>query len=330
MQNELLPIPEAPAALREAAQIGTLVPFVGAGVSRLAGCPDWDTLANETLRLLNDQREFSHAQLDQVKHLSPRVKLSIALSLTKEKSIPIDFRHLLHPTPRKEHDQGRRIYSHLSKLSTTFVTTNYDEWLDEDLPASSGALVEGDMATADNLPQARTIYHKPEDLTAASLNQENVVIHLHGSAKHPDGMILTTPQYVQHYANDRRSADDFLENYVLTFLEYLFENKTVLFVGYGLAELEILEYVIVKAGRKKVKGLQPKHFLLQGFYSHERELMASMRTYYRECGIELVPFLKDQEGWTQLIDVLESFGDSIPTSRPTVVQEFKEMEALLE
>ena len=138
-------------------------------------------------------------------------------------------------------------------------------------------------------------------------------------------MILTTPHYVQHYANDRKSQ----ENIVLTFLEDLFRDKTVLFIGYGLAELEILEYLIVKT-RTKDKGLQLRHFLLQGFYSHERELMVSMRTYYRECGIELVPFLKDQGGWEQLINVLESWSKGVPTSAPLVSQQLKEMESLLD
>ena len=184
-------------------------------------------------------------------------------------------------------------------------------------------------ATADSAPNPRTVYYKLHDLTAANLNQENVVIHLHGSAKHQPGMILTTRQYVQHYAHDRCSTDGDPENVVLTFLEALFRNKTVLFVGYGLDELEILEYVIVKARTTRAHRLQPQHFLLQGFYSHERQLMVSMRTYYRECGIELLPFLKDQAGWGQLINVLESFGHSVPASQPMVLQEFKEMEALL-
>ena len=138
-------------------------------------------------------------------------------------------------------------------------------------------------------------------------------------------MILTTPHYVQHYANDRKSQ----ENIVLTFLEDLFRDKTVLFIGYGLAELEILEYLIVKT-RTKEKGLQPRHFLLQGFYSHERELMVSMRTYYRECGIELVPFLKDKGGWEQLVNVLESWSKTVPASAPLVSQQLKEMESLLD
>jgi len=51
------------------------------------------------------------------------------LALQAESKIPIDFRALLHRQERREHAIGRRLYSHLSKLGRTFVTTNYDEWL---------------------------------------------------------------------------------------------------------------------------------------------------------------------------------------------------------
>ena len=53
--------------------------------------------------------------------------------------------------------------------------------------------------------------------------------------------------YVRHYANDRFPRGAKAENNVLTFLEFLFTQKNVLFVGYGLDELEVLEYVIGKA-----------------------------------------------------------------------------------
>ena len=138
---------------------------------------------------------------------------------------------------------------------------------------------------------------------------------------------MTTPNYVQHYANDRGTSDGNQENEVLTFLEHLFTYKTVLFVGYGLEEMEILEYIILKA--RTASGMEIRHFLLQGFFSHERELMINLNSYYGECGIHLIPFLKDQEGWDQLVNVLESFGESVPASSAMVLQQFKEMEALL-
>ncbi len=143
-------------------------------------------------------------------------------------------------------------------------------------------------------------------------------------------MILTTRHYLQHYANDRRTTDHDPENYVLTFLEHLFTHKTVLFVGYGLDELEVLEYIVVKAPAAQKSGLQPRHFLLQGFYSHERALMENMRIYYREFGIQIIPFLKDTRDWGQLIHVLDAFARSLPASTSTHLRDFRDMEALLD
>jgi SIR2-like domain len=58
---------------------------------------------------------------------------------------------------------------------------------------------------------------------------------------------MTTREYITRYRNDRFDSDAARENRTLTFLDHLFANKTVLFVGYGLEDLEILEYVIQKA-----------------------------------------------------------------------------------
>ena len=306
-----------------------MIPFVGAGASRLAGCPDWNEFANATLQVFVERGQFNYAQLEQVKHLAPRIRLSIARSLQVTTGIPIDFRDLLHREPPTNHTNGRRLYAHLSKIGRTFVTTNYDEWLDEELPDVEADFVGPSQALAESIPRPRTVFYKPPDLTVANLNRDDAVIHLHGSVKYPQGMILTTPDYVRHYANDRRTTGRDTANYVLAFLEHLFRYKTVLFVGYGLEELEILEYIIVKARPTSDDLVQPRHFLLQGFFSHERELMVSTRTYYRGCGIELLPFLRDQRDWEQLICVLESFARAVPASSPTVLQEFREMEGLL-
>ena len=257
--------PQVPQQLRDAAQVGKLIPFVGAGVSRIAGCPNWEELANAALNVFIEHGKFNHAQLDQLTHLNPRIKLSIALALQSTTGIAICFRSILHPNPPADCDDGRRIYSYVSKLSKTYVTTNYDEWLDHDLspfPPQSNSQSASENAS----PITRTVYYNPQDLTAANLNHENTVLHLHGSIKYPKGMILTTPDYVEHYANDRRTKDRHNENYVLTFLEHLFRHKTVLFIGYGLAELEILEYIIVKARSTMDAEVLPKHFLLQGFF----------------------------------------------------------------
>lgn len=219
----------------------------------------------------------------------------------------------------------------MSQLGKTFVTTNYDEWLDEEISTSDLRIDAATNPSVAPEQKSRNVYHRVEDLTAANLNQPNTVIHLHGSLLDSDGMVLTTQDYVRHYANDRISGDPAQENRVLTFLENLFKQKTVLFVGYGLEELEILEYVILKARRIRTSGqLEAKHFLLQGFFSHEKSLMRSLKQYYlRECGIQLIPFLRDQRDWDQLLEVLKEFARLAPASAPMYLQEFKEMGDLL-
>ncbi len=144
-------------------------------------------------------------------------------------------------------------------------------------------------------------------------------------------MVMTTRGYMEHYANDRYQENAKNENRVLTFLGHLFKERTVLFVGYGLEELEILEYVILKAHRAPGAPCLEKHYILQGFFSHERVLMQSLRQYYLEqCGIGLIPFSRDLKDWNQLLDVLEKFAKDIPASALIVLQELKEMEDFLD
>ena len=332
MTEEIPPIPPLPDGLREAAQRGILIPFVGAGASRLAGCPGWSEFADGALCCLVDEGRFSYKQLDQIRHLSPRVKLSIALGLAKKHGTRINFRKLLHPSGQKDNAKGQKLFGSLCRLGKTFVTTNYDEWLDEEIGIPLLAVTPTSDPKTMATESQRNIFHKTGDLTPANLHQPNTVIHLHGSVLDPDGMILTTQHYVRHYANDRQSGYSKNENQVLTFLEYLFKKRTALFVGYGLEELEILEYVILKAQRSlSTPTNETKHYLLQGFYSHEYELMESLTRYFlEECGIQLIPFLRDYKDWDQLLDVLEAFAQAAPASKVDYVQEFIDMKDMLD
>jgi hypothetical protein len=330
VSDEIRPIPSIPPGLIEAARRGTLIPFVGAGASRLAGCPDWNGFADAALSFFVDKGKFTHSQLDQIRHLNARVKLAIAVGLQEEHKTSIEFKELIHPDGNLNNKKGMRLYGSLSAMGKTFVTTNYDEWLDKEINIPE--LLPGKTVDASRVKfgRKRESKYQVQDFTAANLNRDNTVIHLHGALADPDNMVLTTQHYVRHYANDRLTGEEGKENRVLTFLEDLFEYKTVLFVGYGLEELEILEYVILKTRHRTGEDQrEAKHYLLQGFFSHEYELMRSLKRYYlHECGIQLIPFLRDQKDWDQLIEVLEDFARKIPAKNLEQLQEFLEMERL--
>jgi hypothetical protein len=332
MDNEIPPIPTIPQGLRDAAQLGTLVPFVGAGASVLGGCPTWATLADAALAACIKAEKFNHGQHAQIRHLGPRMKLSIARAIEAEHGLKIDYAKLIEPENYSSHAAGRRVYRSLGKLGKTFVTTNYDAWLDTEI-VDTKVSVEDTTTTSDSTSAARTRRRiiDVNEFIPANLNQENCVFHLHGSVDDPPGMIMTTRDYIKRYANDRSSADPALENRTLTFLEFLFQQRTVLFVGYGLEDLEILEYVVQKA-RQQSSSSPPRarHFMLQGFFGHEYELMRSMTLYYAQCDIELLPFRRDQRDWAQLIEVLEEFANAMPAKSALGLQKQKDMEELLD
>lgn len=328
MTSKLLPIPEIPSGLREAAARTTLVPFIGAGASVLAGCPGWKDFADESLRWLVGQGKFSYSQLDQISHLHPRVKLSLARTIANEHKTEIAYKDILHPRPPRESVTGQRLYNVLFRLSTIFVTTNFDLWLDERLPSPTAAVTPtGAPAHITTVPM--NVVFRPGQINPSLLSQPNTVVHLHGSVREPSTLIMTTSDYINQYAAYNRSSyDPQTENPVLTFLDFLFRHRTVLFVGYGLEELEVLEYVLTKGPHG---GGEVRHYMLQGYFSHEETLVRNMDIYYRnECGIELLPFRRDEKDWEQLLDVIQAFADGMPASNPLVQQEMQDMENLLQ
>lgn len=332
MTDSILPIPAIPQPLLDAAQRGTLIPFVGAGASVLAGCPTWRQLADGALRACIEANRFTYAQLAQIEHLSPRVKLSIARGLEAEHKLTIDYAKLINPKLGYENEVGSRVYRALGNLGKTFITTNYDEWLDTEIPDQPLQVnpPAAPQTTTANAPSKRRAIADTNEFTAANLSQPRTVFHLHGMLNDPKGMVITTRDYITRYANDRTEADADRENRTLTFLSHLFANKTVLFVGYGLEDLEILEYVIQKARMLSPEGeAEARHFMLQGYFSHQSELMRSLTQYYRQCDIQLLPFQRDQKDWVQLIDVLEHFASALPATAPLDLQIQAEMEELL-
>ncbi len=318
---------EIPETLRLAAIQRKLIPFIGAGVSQLGGCPNWNEFANGALHFFVEQGTLSHAQLDQISSLSSRVKLSLALELEKKHSLLIDFKKLLDPPPARK-KIGGEVYANISRLSTTFVTTNYDDWLDQNPPTPFRA----DEHSFSSRPPttSRHPFYRRKDITVENLDVPNAVFHIHGSIRDRESMILTTIDYLDLYSSHRIDRKKNRENPFLTFLQTLFQLKNVLFIGYGLNELEVLEYIVQKGFEKLPKSDElPRHYVLQGFFSHELGLARSLESYFKQFGIGLLPFRRDEHNWEQLVEVIDYLAQEIPPGPQLALPKRLEMEELL-
>jgi len=297
--NDSIPfLPDVPEEILYAAQRGKLAVFVGAGVSCLAGSPDWNGFANGMLKKEVEKgsgANITNAELDQISHLNPKIKLFIARETGSLSSD--DYKVVLEPN-KLTHVLGISVYQDIHSISNQIVTTNYDTWLDSPLPAKV-EIPKSDQEEAKHEPSEKKVFYKSEEITPLILHENSYVVHLHGSLNEPDTMVMTTADYIQHYKRED-------SNPIPSFLDELFNNRTVLFVGYGLGELEILEFILSK------KGSSSRHFILQGYYSHQNWLSKHMGSYFNEeCQVRLIPFNMDSKGYEALADVLNDWATQI-------------------
>lgn len=88
--------------------------------------------------------------------------------------------------------------------------------------------------------------------------------------------------------------------------EYLFERKTVLFLGYSLEETEVLEYVLRRGGASG--GGRKRRFILQGFFQAETGLCDLLSDFYRDSfATELIGFPKDYKSYGQQTEILAAW-----------------------
>jgi hypothetical protein len=284
MSSIFNPTPIIREEIKNAAQSGELVVFVGAGVSRLVDCPTWEDFADKILIQLVP-KGIDYYELSQIQAISdPKKKLSIARIVAQEKNIDLDYKAIFEiKTPTVN------VYSHLNKFNCTFVTTNYDKFL---LPQSRKAE-----------PEDNWRFYKKTDLLREKLDVNGNVIHLHGCINDPKNMVITTRDYLDHY-----SRPDVQE-----FLMYLFESKTVLFLGYGLEEIEILEYILRRGGAgARRANTRINRFILQGFFNAEMALFQKLRSYYRETFVaDLIGFPKDYQSFSQQIEILANWSEKL-------------------
>ena len=113
-------------------------------------------------------------------------------------------------------------------------------------------------------------------------------------------MIVSTQDYLEHYATPE----------VRDFLAYLFRRKSVLFLGYGLEEVEVLEYILRKGGARPEE--HARRYIVQGFFNAERRLFELLSEYYRSgFGTTLIPFPRDELGYGQLTEIIDDWATAL-------------------
>lgn len=120
-----------PHNLIHAAQDGKLVFFIGAGVSRLLGGYSWNDYALNKLNYLFKHHIISFHDKERLSKLNSREVLSICDILFKENHISMPSEEDFLINSKQEEDKSSDVYQNLYSLNAIYVTTNYDNYLDQ-------------------------------------------------------------------------------------------------------------------------------------------------------------------------------------------------------
>ncbi len=303
-----------PDAVRIASQNGQLTIFVGNGLSRIYGLPSWDKMADLMLKQLAEKQEISYSQYEQLIHQNRKTKISIAdyYFKNKEKKAKLDlsYRPMLSPI---KNESGLNLYKLLASFGARFLTTNYDTLLDHALQVSStdtrpteeisdmSALKQDDSVYIPGKETNKNFRLIPNlrDFSPQDLLQNNVILHLHGSVEDEENMIVSTKDYLSFYGNPGTEKK----------LQEFLDKQTIVFFGYGLDELEILESIFRGFSEERE---QDKYFLLLPLLSYQEQILEQLELYWKnQLDINLIPYNIDKSGYKSINKIIENWSSEL-------------------
>ena len=277
-------IPKLDAAIRKAANHDMLVLFVGAGISRLVGCEGWDQLALDLVDRCYREKLISFRAVRELKSLTDhRQLITICYHLMERNNAGDLFHDELKRALEPSKDLlGRfgKVFDYLTTMQhLCIVTTNADANLDRCFPEKRYVVAGPDKFPP--VPEAGFLYH------------------LHGSMSEGNE-VFTLKQYFDLYDRDRHNIQSFLER--------LFGECHILFLGYGLSEFELLEFIFRKP--KTAYSTPYRHFMLiddsvDGFRK------SYLQSYYKDMGIKLISYNSDVRGYDQLYYVIKGWSQQL-------------------
>lgn len=258
-------------------------------MSRIMGVQGWDGFSERLIRQAFPDYKEQATIIRDIKDSKERITVAYKQFERegKLKEFYKSFGKALEPD-KITFCSKKNIYDTLKEFTTTFLTTNADNLFEEVLGSA--------------------VCHEDCNSTLIKnehLRRQNHLFYLHGHYSedidvHNNKLVFTAPQYVRRY-ND----DTFIE-----FLKAIFrEQNVIIFVGYGLNEFELMDYIVTKAGHS-VRSEQ-KVYVLYGFCEDEDILYSAKKSYFEALNIRIIPYDMSLRGYDALIDVLEKLYDDI-------------------
>lgn len=272
--------------------------FIGAGVSRLLGCSSWDQLCISIIDECNLKGWLSNPVRDEyVKDSDKKRVLNICYyKFVRNKEKHRYFEIIRESCEGKEELRlNYNIYDELIKIPSKYVTTNFD-------------------LLFSNKFHDRDVIYKNEAFNPENIQRE-VLYQIHGSINEDESIVLTTSNYAYKYN---------VTNY-LAFLQKLFSDNLILFIGYGLSEMEIL----IPLFNKVISANPRKNYALRGYNDEKMIYLQDDIDHYSSLGITLLPFNIENKGYNLLFDNMAYWNKEIKQNCDVIFKDLNQIERLV-
>jgi len=303
VQTDDIPeVPKVPEDILQRAREGKLCFFLGSGLSKLLGCKGWKDLSNNLTEMCFERNYINFRQKESIMAINePKKIITICRNIFRDNHHENDFyKQIKKCLKTNKAYETQNIYKVLSELfgiiPALYLTTNIDRNFDSTFPGSV-LFTEKDFSPNNILPDR--------------------LYKIHGTIEHPNTTILTVQDYLDRYRKGEFHA----------FLAAIFSEYSIIFLGYGLEEFEILDFLVTTMDRKQ---MEPKHCILLPYYKEEKYLQAFDADYFKPLGIKVVGYKKDVTGYAQLYTVIKKWKKELIGLTDMQYEAIKDMEEMVD
>ncbi len=292
---EIKYIPDLPPQIIKASENKKLAIFIGAGLSRFMGCSSWGELAVNLLQKCEEEgllNNYEKTVLSQSADFKKTITICSRL-LGNDERFMTEMKKSLNDDKVGDDSIDLKIYKDLVSLNGLIITTNADRHIDQ-VFLDDNILIE-DFGTATPIDNAH-------------------LYKIHGSITDPRSLIFTVEGYLKRYTDPKYGK----------FLEEIFTKYTVLFLGYGMSEFELMDYLF-----SSIQSNSKRHYFLKDYYTHEQRIYEFDQMYFDDLGVDLIPYAKDDIGFQQLPKVINEWVNEIKSKTLVLVTNYDDIDDAL-
>lgn len=275
--------------------------LVGAGISKLLDFPLWKELGYSAIKELYDNNKINYSEFQKIlnKVPDPKQRLNIFHNFIPKKNSEGFYKKVFS----KPNCQYGNPYDILVKFECLNLSSNIDCEFHKslkDYQIKKRPALERTKSNQENRKKEEAaIIEDPviNDFKNSPINNKKI-FQLHGSIKKIESTVLTTEDYLNAYYKNKEKLKDFLID--------IFNEYTIIFLGYGLEEFQILEHIIKSSNN---------HYVLIGTYLNEMNLFRVERNYFDSLNITPIHYYLDFNGYFRLNGVLEFWINEITDNR---------------